>query len=56
MGKNLRKSCNYEDIIENLRSILDKNADSIIQHNITEEIMLISEELDKLIVNYYKFN
>ncbi len=52
-----KKSCeNYKDldVIEKLRFTLDKHWDSIIQNDITKEILLMSEELDKFIINYYQ--
>ncbi|WP_238883444.1 aspartyl-phosphate phosphatase Spo0E family protein [Clostridium sp. YIM B02551] len=54
MDKNSCEDCKDADVIEKLRLTLYKHWDSIIQNNITKEILLISEELDKLIVNYYQ--
>lgn len=54
MEKNSYKTCKEMDAIEDLRSTLYKRGDLIIQNNIAKEILLMSEELDRLIVNYYK--
>lgn len=54
MEKNSCENYKEEDEIERLKLILDKHWNSIIQNNITEEILLMSEELDRLIVSHYQ--
>ncbi|GEA32766.1 Spo0E family sporulation regulatory protein-aspartic acid phosphatase [Clostridium diolis] len=54
MKKDPYKICKNMDEIERLRVDLYKHWNSIIKHNITEEILLMSEELDRAIVNYYQ--
>lgn len=54
MELNLGEGWKDADNIENLRAVLYKYSDSIIENNITEEIILISEELDELILSYYR--
>lgn len=54
MEKNSCENYKEEDEIERLKLILDKHWNSIIQNNITKEILLMSEELDRLIVSHYQ--
>jgi|GEM_PF-3511547 len=54
MRKGYAEDRENSDNIERLRMNLHKYSDLIIQNIITEEILLVSMELDECIVKFYK--